>query len=103
VEKVKKIVNLCAKFVLGVDLMLHLGDQVYCNKEFDNGWTLLRRYQQEGKLEQANIENIKNSLREIYRFTWGLPYTKEIYANVPHLMIWSDNGFFYFCFKIDGL
>lgn len=73
--------------------MFHLGDQVYCNKEFDNGWTVFRRHKQVGKLERAKLEHmVKDTIRDTYRFTWGLPYTREVYANLPHLMIWSDNG-----------
>ena len=57
----------------------------------------LRRHHHLLKNQQETMEElIKDSLRDIYRFTWNLPGTREVLANRPHLMIWSDNGKFPF-------
>jgi len=85
-----------------IDLMLHVGDQVYAQKESTDAAAVCRHSDHgdfECEKEKARrltktLDKARNRLADVYRFTWGLPYTAKVLANVPHLMIWSDNDIF---------
>jgi phosphodiesterase/alkaline phosphatase D-like protein len=82
-----------------VQIVLHLGDQVYGQKELVDSFVILRQAKQDGLLN--NPENIKEvsyrvleRLADIYRFNWNLRKTAQCLANGSHLMIWSDNDLY---------
>jgi len=83
-----------------VQVVLHLGDQVYGQKELVDSFVILRQAKQDGLLD-GNPENLKavsyrvlGRLADIYRFNWNLPRTARSLANGSHLMIWSDNDLY---------
>jgi len=87
----------------GVDVVLHLGDQVYGQKEFQDAQAVLRYSGHprgaegidESKPETKRIHKIiKNRMRDIYRFTWNLPGTVTVLSHTSNLMIWSDNDIY---------
>jgi len=85
-----------------IDIMLHVGDQVYAQKESMDASAIYRH----GDFHDAETEEerskrlvktfiqARNRLSDVYRFTWSLPYTQRVLAHVPHFMIWSDNDIF---------
>jgi len=91
-----------------VDVVLHLGDQVYGQDEFIDAQAVLRyasekmdvnkpaSSQTPDELYQTHLlhKQIKDRMRDIYRFTWNLPFTASVLANSSHLMIWSDNDLY---------
>jgi hypothetical protein len=40
-------------------------------------------------------ERVRERLRDAYRFTWNLPFTKETLASCSNLMIWGDRDVFH--------
>jgi len=80
-----------------IDLMLHLGDQVYANDEFVDGWAVLNSLPTPDGADSyppKHIEHVRNKFRDVYRHTWNLYYTQKVLAHCPHLMILSDNDVF---------
>eukprot|EP00742_Colponemidia_sp_Colp-10_P001884 GILJ01002015.1.p1 GENE.GILJ01002015.1~~GILJ01002015.1.p1 ORF type:complete len:541 (-),score=74.39 GILJ01002015.1:115-1698(-) len=80
-----------------VDLVLHLGDQVYGQKEFCDAWSILRQYDlssMDQKHKEKVFEKVRDRLRDIYRYTWNLPHTAYVLAHCAHSMIWSDNDIY---------
>jgi len=85
-----------------IDLMLHVGDQVYAQKESMDAAAICRHtdlHDAEDEAERRKrilktFNGARNRLSDVYRFTWSLPYTAKVLAHVPHLMIWSDNDIF---------
>ena len=77
-----------------VDLMVHLGGQVSMKKAFEDSWVILKRHSERSDLvpgEWASIEaEVLDRLRSAYRFSWNLPYTREVLASCSHLMVCSD-------------
>ena len=75
-----------------VDLILHIGDQVYAQKESTDAAAVCRHSDHDDIAdEKAKAKNLaktldkaRNRLADVYRFTWGLPYTARVLANVPH-------------------
>lgn len=71
--------NLIQKPGRKVDVMLHLGDQVYMHQYFTDAMVMLRRHAglALNATQTAELhEKIRNRLREAYRFNWNLPGTK---------------------------
>lgn len=77
-------------------LMIHAGGQVNLQEAFEAAWVLLRRHDEYLQLEScgggaAKWEELEveaaEKFRAAYRFTWNLPFTREVLATVPHLMI----------------
>jgi phosphodiesterase/alkaline phosphatase D-like protein len=86
-----------------VDVVLHLGDQVYGEKEFKDAQALLRysgfpRGAESVESEKPDIKRlhktIKDRMRDIYRYTWNLPGTATVLSHCSNLMIWSDNDIY---------
>eukprot|EP01120_Amphizonella_sp_Union-15-10_P002906 TRINITY_DN131_c0_g1_i3.p1 TRINITY_DN131_c0_g1~~TRINITY_DN131_c0_g1_i3.p1 ORF type:complete len:520 (-),score=124.06 TRINITY_DN131_c0_g1_i3:66-1625(-) len=81
-----------------VQLVLHLGDQVYGQKELTDAFVILRQAQQDGIDNDDQLfkvcEKVQQRLADIYRFTWGLGHTAKTLAHSSHLMIWSDNDLY---------
>eukprot|EP01116_Phalansterium_solitarium_P009694 TRINITY_DN23951_c0_g1_i1.p2 TRINITY_DN23951_c0_g1~~TRINITY_DN23951_c0_g1_i1.p2 ORF type:complete len:127 (+),score=22.89 TRINITY_DN23951_c0_g1_i1:471-851(+) len=77
-----------------LDLLLHIGDQVYNDDQFNEARKLVI---QAGGLEEVTPEleeRIMRSIRAVYRATWNEPYTRGGLASVPSLMIWDGAVFF---------
>jgi phosphodiesterase/alkaline phosphatase D-like protein len=81
-----------------VQVVLHLGDQVYGQKELVDSFVILRQAKQDGIDTPEGIkavsERVQGRLADIYRFTWNLPRTAKSLASGSHLMIWSDNDLY---------
>eukprot|EP01120_Amphizonella_sp_Union-15-10_P002908 TRINITY_DN131_c0_g1_i5.p1 TRINITY_DN131_c0_g1~~TRINITY_DN131_c0_g1_i5.p1 ORF type:complete len:520 (-),score=128.09 TRINITY_DN131_c0_g1_i5:67-1626(-) len=81
-----------------VQIVLHLGDQVYGQKELTDAFVILRQAQQDGIENDQQLykvcEKVQQRLADIYRFTWGLGHTAKSLARGSHLMIWSDNDLY---------
>jgi len=81
-----------------IQLVLHLGDQVYGQKELTDANVIMRQAEQDGINSPAEflatVSRVQNRLGDIYRFTWNLVHTARSLATGSHLMIWSDNDLF---------
>jgi len=86
-----------------VDLVLHVGDQVYGWKEFEDAQAILRysgipRGAESAYSDDPNIkylcDKIRHRIRDIYRFTWNLPGTNVVLSHCSNIMIWSDNDIY---------
>lgn len=72
-----------------VNLLLHLGDQIYGDAAFARALKIINS--QEPKSKKAQDEQILESYRRLYRAWWGDPPTRDVLANVSNLMIWDDH------------
>ena len=71
----------------GPDIVVHVGAQVDPSGCFHEVISLLRR----GGSERGILEEVaKDRIRNMYRFAWSLPHTKEVLARCSNVMIWSD-------------
>lgn len=71
-----------------VQMILHVGDQIYGDNAFDQAMLDLRgKRRGSPALEARIIEHY----RELYRLTWQFPETADVLATVPNLMIWDDH------------
>lgn len=85
-----------------VDVVLHLGDQVYGQDEFVDAQAILRyanlsetpKNAEEQKELYRLHKSIKERMRDVYRYTWNLPFTQRALSQSSHLMIWSDNDLY---------
>ena len=85
-----------------IDMMLHVGDQVYAQKESMDASAIYRHAdfhdaedaEDRKKRILKTFNQARNRLSDVYRFTWNLPYTAKVLAHIPHYMIWSDNDIF---------
>jgi phosphodiesterase/alkaline phosphatase D-like protein len=71
-----------------VELLLHVGDQIYGDNAFQEAGTIL-----DGRRvgAQAQQRRIRELYRRLYRVTWRHPATRNVLASVPNLMIWDDH------------
>ena len=72
-----------------VDLLLHVGDQVYGDSVFDKAMSIIRLNNPKGK--KAQDEAISELYRGLYRKNWTEPTIRSVLANVSNLMIWDDH------------
>ncbi|HEV2860399.1 MAG TPA: alkaline phosphatase D family protein [Pyrinomonadaceae bacterium] len=72
-----------------VDLLLHLGDQIYGDATFARALKIIRG--KEPKTKAAQDEQILEAYRRLYRVWWSEPSTRDVLANVSNLMIWDDH------------
>jgi len=85
-----------------VDLVLHIGDQVYAENESVDAAAIFRHAdfadaanpEHEFRKFAEVFKKAQNRLRDVYRFTWNLPFTQKVLSSVPNLMIWSDNDIY---------
>jgi len=81
-----------------IQLVLHLGDQVYGQKELTDANVIFRQAEQDGLKSNedflSTVGRVQNRLGDIYRFTWNLRHTAKCLATGSHLMIWSDNDLY---------
>lgn len=72
-----------------VNLLLHVGDQIYGDATFARSLTIIKSSQP--KTKKAQDEQILEAYRRLYRAWWAEPATREVLANVSNLMIWDDH------------
>jgi phosphodiesterase/alkaline phosphatase D-like protein len=71
-----------------LDLLLHVGDQVYGDVAFQEATTILDG-KPRGTARQE--QQILEAYRRLYRTTWRHRPTREVLARVSNLMIWDDH------------
>jgi hypothetical protein len=71
-----------------VQLLLHLGDQVYGDRAFEGSMRILNG---KPKATAEQKREIQELYRQLYRWAWNYPPTRAVLANVPSLMIWDDH------------
>jgi hypothetical protein len=71
-----------------LDLLLHIGDQVYGDETFQQALYLLNGRSRGTAVQERKILEL---YRQLYRWTWGFPSTRAVLAAVPNLMIWDDH------------
>jgi len=72
-----------------IDLLLHVGDQIYGDATFARALTIIKSNQP--KTKKAQDEQILEAYRRLYRVWWAEPSTRDVLANVSNLMIWDDH------------
>ena len=80
-----------------VDLLVHLGGQVYASDAFKQAWILFQRHEETkfATLSQQEIEEMsRERLREVYRYCWNLPRTQKVLSSVSNIMMLSDEDIF---------
>ena len=80
-----------------LDVVLHIGGQVYSSEAFKQAWTLFQRHEQTGfaTMSQHEIEEIsKEKLRDVYRYCWNLPRTRKVLSSVSNIMMLNDEDIF---------
>lgn len=71
-----------------MDLLLHVGDQVYGDEAYSKAVRKLEGRRVGTKAQQHHILEL---YREIYRTNWGFETTRQVLASVPSLMMWDDH------------
>lgn len=71
-----------------LDLLLHVGDQIYGDDAFQEAIHLLNGRTRGTKRQE---EQILELYRTRYRWSWGFPATRAVMAGVPNLTIWDDH------------
>lgn len=71
-----------------LDLILHVGDQIYGDSSFQGALHILNG-RKKGTARQE--EQILELYRRLYRWNWNFPSTQEVLAGVSNLMIWDDH------------
>ena len=77
-----------------IDVILHLGDQVYPDDENISHAAKIfaKLYDDMDESKQNDMMDRGRELyREKYRKDFNMPFKKEVLAKVSNLMIWSDN------------
>lgn len=72
-----------------VNLVLHVGDQIYGDAVFARGMALIKAKTIPTKAKQD--QHISDAYRNLYRAWWSEPSTRDVLANVSNLMIWDDH------------
>lgn len=71
-----------------INLLLHLGDQVYGDNAFAEADLILKG---RTKVNPTKQKKILELYRMLYRYTWNDPATQEVMSMVPNLCIWDDH------------
>ena len=82
-----------------VSVMLHAGGNVHLQQAFEDAWVLLRHNAEISESFrpggwQALVDQAADRLRDAYRFAWNLPFTREVLATTPHLMLGGDEDMY---------
>jgi hypothetical protein len=72
-----------------VDLVLHLGDQIYGDSAFARALRIIN--DKEFSTKKRQDEEILEAYRRLYRAWWSYKPTRDVLANVSNLMIWDDH------------
>jgi hypothetical protein len=83
----------------GVDLLLHMGDQVYADSDLSKGlekgkctYVQAHNLVKSGKLKGARLDSaLREMYRQDYRESYTHPPTAAVLANVPNLMVNDDH------------
>jgi hypothetical protein len=70
-----------------LDLLLHIGDQIYADEAFATAQHLLKKLGNKRSVRKTILRLYRN----LYRVTWNHPATRYVLANVSNLMIWDDH------------
>jgi len=82
-----------------VHAVLHAGGSVSLRAAFEDAWVLLQRNAEVAESGGAGVgpgqwqalcDAACERLRDAYRFAWNLPFTREVLASAPHLMLGGD-------------
>ena len=73
--------------IANLDLLVHMGDQVYVDHDdaFDDALAIWH-----DTLPNKD-DRILELFRDRYRSMWAVPETRDVLANVPNLAIWDDH------------
>ena len=71
-----------------IDLLLHVGDQIYGDSAFHEAIGILNGKKKATKKEE---EAILALYRKLYFYAWRHPATRAVLAQVSNLMIWDDH------------
>jgi phosphodiesterase/alkaline phosphatase D-like protein len=71
-----------------IDMVFHVGDQVYGDSAFADAVDMLRDRKRATKSQEREIIE---AYRQLYRRTWNYRATADVLASVPNLMIWDDH------------
>nr|BAJ93729.1 predicted protein [Hordeum vulgare subsp. vulgare] len=76
-----------------IDLILHIGDQVYADVAYDQGLAFLNGRRDKGSHEPNydTLDHVSDYYRQVYRKTWNYAPCARVLANVPSMMIWDDH------------
>lgn len=75
-----------------IDMLFHLGDQVYADETFQWAEAQLRGgRRRDGQPTARTQQRILERFRDLYRVTWTHPPTREVLARVPNLTMWDDH------------
>ncbi|HLG12932.1 MAG TPA: alkaline phosphatase D family protein [Blastocatellia bacterium] len=72
-----------------IDVLLHIGDQIYADRAFYEGLQILNDGRPRG--DKTLEDDIAELFRALYRMTWRDPATRDVLAGVSNLMIWDDH------------
>ena len=89
-----KIIDSSSDNNVDIDVILHLGDQVYPDDENISHAAKIfaKLYDDMDESKQNDMMDRGRELyREKYRKDFNMPFKKEVLAKVSNLMIWSDN------------
>ena len=89
-----KIIGSSSDNNVDIDVILHLGDQVYPDDENISHAAKIfaKLYDDMDESKQNDMMDRGRELyREKYRKDFNMPFKKEVLAKVSNLMIWSDN------------
>lgn len=72
-----------------VDLVLHVGDQIYGDAAFARALRIIN--DKEFSTKKRQDQEILEAYRRLYRAWWSEKATRDVLANVSNLMIWDDH------------
>eukprot|EP01012_Entosiphon_sulcatum_P063548 TRINITY_DN9115_c0_g1_i1.p1 TRINITY_DN9115_c0_g1~~TRINITY_DN9115_c0_g1_i1.p1 ORF type:complete len:1163 (-),score=165.57 TRINITY_DN9115_c0_g1_i1:14-3502(-) len=73
-----------------VDVVLHLGDQVYTAGVCDECLKALAESHGGPHVERRAEEIVVDHLRDLYRKSWNRPAVRRVLASTSHIMTWGD-------------
>jgi phosphodiesterase/alkaline phosphatase D-like protein len=88
--------NLAERVLDGaVDYVFHMGDQVYLDNNLwyastDNIYSKVKELVKDGRFEE-HVEEAREIIRQEYRDTFNMEYTKIVLSNAPNIMILDDH------------
>ncbi len=80
-----------------IRLLVHVGDQVYCDRAWDPVWDEYRGQafrlptKQREQWYAAQKHRWTRRYRRVYRLSWDTPAVRRVLRSVPSLMMWDDH------------